>query len=100
LITVSLVFIFEIARMVLLPSLRAWAYHGIAILFSSAIGGFATFKRFGEHERANSLVSSIEDRYRLLFECSPTGAYLISEDGRFLDCNLSFCRIFGYTKRE
>ena len=100
LIAVSLVFIFEIARMVLLPSLRAWAYHGIAILFSSAIGGFATFRRFGERERTNSLASSIEDRYRLLFECSPTGAYLISEDGRFLDCNLSFCRIFGYTKRE
>ncbi len=41
-----------------------------------------------------------EDRYRLLFEKSLTGAYRTTLDGRILDCNVSFCRMFGYTSRE
>ena len=41
-----------------------------------------------------------EDRYRLLFEKSLTGAYRTTLAGTILDCNVSFCRIFGYTSRE
>ncbi len=41
-----------------------------------------------------------EARYRLLFERNLAGVYRTTEDGRILDCNDAFARIFGYTSRE
>lgn len=91
--------IFEMAKTPIFPSVQIWVSHGITILFSSALAGVAVFVMFTRHERANHHTASIEARYRMLFESSPMGAYLISHDGRILDCNLSFCRIFGFSTR-
>ena len=41
-----------------------------------------------------------ETRYRLLFERSLAGLYRSTVDGRLLDCNEAFSRIFGYPSRE
>jgi two-component system, sensor histidine kinase and response regulator len=41
-----------------------------------------------------------EARYRLLFERSLAGLYRSTLDGRLLDCNEAFSRIFGYPSRE
>ena len=41
-----------------------------------------------------------EKRYRTLFERNLAGVYRSTLDGRILDCNESFARIFGYTSRE
>jgi diguanylate cyclase (GGDEF)-like protein/PAS domain S-box-containing protein len=41
-----------------------------------------------------------EQRYKMLFERSLTGAYRSTLEGRILDCNVSFCHMLGYTSRE
>ncbi len=41
-----------------------------------------------------------EKRYRALFERNLAGVYRSTMDGRMLDCNESFARIFGYSSRE
>ena len=41
-----------------------------------------------------------EKRYRALFERNLAGVYRSTIDGRILDCNESFARIFGYDSRE
>ena len=41
-----------------------------------------------------------EQRYRALFERNLAGVYRSTLEGRILDCNESFARIFGYASRE
>ncbi len=41
-----------------------------------------------------------EKRYRTLFERNLAGVYRSTLEGRMLDCNESFARIFGYASRE
>ena len=41
-----------------------------------------------------------EKRYRTLFERNLAGVYRSTLEGRLLDCNESFARIFGYASRE
>jgi len=41
-----------------------------------------------------------EKRYRTLFERNLAGVYRSTLEGRILDCNESFARIFGYPSRE
>jgi diguanylate cyclase (GGDEF)-like protein/PAS domain S-box-containing protein len=41
-----------------------------------------------------------EARHRLLFERNLAGVYRTTTDGRILDCNDSFARIFGYPSRD
>ncbi|MEP6994571.1 MAG: EAL domain-containing protein [Acidobacteriota bacterium] len=41
-----------------------------------------------------------EQRYRMLFERNLAGVYRSTLDGRIVDCNESFARIFGYASRE
>ncbi|HEX3529147.1 MAG TPA: diguanylate cyclase [Thermoanaerobaculia bacterium] len=41
-----------------------------------------------------------EERYRLLFERNPAGMYRSTIDGRLLDCNEAFIRMFGYPSRD
>ena len=41
-----------------------------------------------------------EERYRRFFERSLSGIYRSTTDGRFVDCNAAFARIFGFDSRE
>lgn len=41
-----------------------------------------------------------ENRYRNLFEQSKDAVYIVARDGAFLDFNLSFSELFGYSKDE
>ena len=41
-----------------------------------------------------------EQRYRLLFEHCFAGAYRTTLEGRILDCNGAYARIFGYASRD
>jgi PAS domain S-box-containing protein len=41
-----------------------------------------------------------ESRYRNLFERNMAGLYVSSLEGQILDCNQTFCEIFGYTRDE
>jgi len=53
----------------------------------------------GRREAEKALRES-EERYRLLFERNLAGVYRTTLDGRVLDCNDAFARIFGYETRQ
>ncbi len=53
-----------------------------------------------ERARAAEALRREEERYRLLFERNPGGVYRSTVDGRLLDCNEAFARMFGYASRE
>ncbi|HUP46116.1 MAG TPA: EAL domain-containing protein [Thermoanaerobaculia bacterium] len=55
---------------------------------------------YTERKRADRRLRESEARYRLLFERNLAGVYRTSVDGRVLDCNEAFARIFGYASRE
>jgi len=50
--------------------------------------------------RSAEMVRESEMRYRQLFERNLAGVYRTSIDGRLLDCNNAFVRIYGYESRE
>ena len=50
--------------------------------------------------RSAEMVRESEMRYRQLFERNLAGVYRTSIDGRLLDCNNAFARIYGYESRE
>jgi two-component system sensor histidine kinase/response regulator len=49
--------------------------------------------------QANELRAS-EERYRSLFQRSLAGVFQCFSDGRIVDCNDAFARIYGFTSRE
>ena len=53
-----------------------------------------------EQSRAQREAEASEMRYRTLFEGNLAGVFRSSVDGRLLDCNDSFARIFGYASRD
>ena len=53
-----------------------------------------------EQHRADQSLRVSEARYRMLFERNLAGVFRSTLDGRILDCNESFARIFGYSSPE
>ncbi|MEO8432489.1 MAG: EAL domain-containing protein [Acidobacteriota bacterium] len=53
-----------------------------------------------ERETAERALRASEIRFRQLFERNLAGVYRTTLDGRLLDCNLAFARIFGYDSPE
>jgi diguanylate cyclase (GGDEF)-like protein/PAS domain S-box-containing protein len=53
-----------------------------------------------EHKRAVEALRASEERYRQLFERNLAGVYRSTIDGKLLDCNDAFVRIFGYESRD
>ena len=53
-----------------------------------------------ERRRAQKVLQEAEERYRLFFEDDLTGDYTTTFDGRILDCNPAFLRIFGFSSKE
>jgi len=49
--------------------------------------------------RAEQALRASEERYRLLFERNLAGVFRTSLDGRILECNDAFARIYGYANR-
>jgi diguanylate cyclase (GGDEF)-like protein/PAS domain S-box-containing protein len=52
-----------------------------------------------ERRRAEEAVRASERRYRLLFERNLAGVFRNTANGRILDCNDAFAKIFGYSSR-
>ncbi|HEU5250862.1 MAG TPA: PAS domain S-box protein [Thermoanaerobaculia bacterium] len=50
-----------------------------------------------EQRRAEHAVRASESRYRTLFERNLAGVFRITLDGKILECNEAFARIFGYS---
>ena len=53
-----------------------------------------------ERRRDQEAIRRSEERYRKLFERNLAGVFRSTDDGRFLDCNDAFARMFGYTREE
>lgn len=53
-----------------------------------------------EHKRAVDALRASEERYRQLFERNLAGVFRSTIDGKLLDCNEAFVRIFGYESRD
>jgi PAS domain S-box-containing protein len=77
-----------------------WTSHVVTILFTVLVTVVATLAVLKREERLCREIALNEERYKLLFEKSLTGAYRITLDGRILDCNVSYCLILGYATRE
>ncbi len=65
-----------------------------------AVGRVWSFRDVSERKRAEDALRASETRYRTLFERNLAGVYRTTLDGRILDCNESFARMFGYGTRE
>ncbi|MBP1619864.1 MAG: Phytochrome, two-component sensor histidine kinase [Acidobacteria bacterium] len=52
-----------------------------------------------DRKRTEEALRSSERRYRRLFEQSLLGVYRSTVDGRLLDCNDAFVRVYGYESR-
>ena len=53
-----------------------------------------------ERLNAQRALRDSEAQYRLLFERNLAGVFRSTLDGRFIDCNESFARMYGYSSRE
>jgi PAS domain S-box-containing protein len=50
--------------------------------------------------RAERALRESEQRYRLLFERNLAGVFRTTPEGKIVDCNEAFARIFGYARRD
>ena len=69
-------------------------------LYAGRPGRLAAVRDITEAKRAEKALRASGERYRLLFERNLSGVCRATLDGRILDCNESFARIFGYMSRE
>ena len=53
-----------------------------------------------ERKQAEVALRASEERYRFLFERNLAGVFQSTLDGRILDCNGAFVRMFGYDSKE
>jgi two-component system, cell cycle sensor histidine kinase and response regulator CckA len=53
-----------------------------------------------EWRRTQEALRESERRYRTLFEESIDGVYSVLREGEITDANTSFCKLFGYTRKE
>lgn len=90
----------EVLKMGIFPGIGIWASHTVTVIVAIAVVSIASFVALKRDRQLRIAMAESERRYTLLFEKSLTGAYRTSIDGTVLDCNVSFCRLFGYASRE
>jgi PAS domain S-box-containing protein len=53
-----------------------------------------------ERRRAAQALLESEERFRAVFEHAPSGICVTGMDGRFIQVNMAFCRMVGYSEQE
>lgn len=96
----AIMLLFESLKMLLNSEMGLWTSHIFTILFTILITVCVTLVVLKREERLRRALILNEERYTLLFEKSLTGAYRASLAGQILDCNVTFCQMFGYETRE
>jgi len=77
-------------------SVREWSASEIEALKTAADTLAAAIQR----ETVGEALQASEQRFRQLFERNLAGVYRTTLDGKILDCNDAFARIFGFHTRE
>ncbi len=72
----------------------------LARLAPSIEGALEKYRVQAEAAEAERALRDSEARYRHLFERNLAGVYRSTTNGRVLDCNEAFARIFGFDSRE
>ncbi len=87
--------VLELSAAAFYPSLRAWFFYAVPLLCTLLLIAATNFSIIKKEERLRLQIALCE-----LFERCLVGVYRATLDGRILDCNFSFCQIFGYASRE
>ncbi len=76
----------------------AWVLFDSALLLDRSGTPFmqATAIDISERKRAEDQMRSSEQRYRTLFEKTVAGVAIVTMDGRIVDCNDAWARMFGH----
>ena len=69
-------------------------------LDAEPVGRVWSFRDATARVRAEEALRKSETRYRTLYERNPAGFYRSSFDGRILECNTAFARMFGFAYAE
>ena len=89
-----------------LDLIRGGVSHPEVVLISGAAGSVVIcfFSRLLLTQRRQfktfALLQSSEQRYRSLFDRNLAGVFRTTLDGKYLDCNEAYARIYGYASRE
>jgi PAS domain S-box-containing protein len=82
-------------------NITALGITSIALGTMGVLVAASLFSLVGRRMSAQSrVIAASEKRYRQFFERSLSGAYRATLDGRLVDCNLAFARVFGRETRE
>lgn len=92
--------VLELSAMFFYPSLRAWFFYAVPLLCTMLLITATNFSIIRKEAQLRLQIALSEGSYHMLFEKSLVGTYKATLDGRILDCNFSFCQIFGYASRE
>lgn len=64
------------------------------------LGVFGIARDITERKKAEADLKASEEKYRSFFENDLSGDFVTTPDGKLLDCNIQFARIFGYESVE
>jgi diguanylate cyclase (GGDEF)-like protein/PAS domain S-box-containing protein len=98
-LTFCIMFVFEVAKQALRPTITIWTSHVITILFATLVAAVLSFTVLRKEERSKEMLQNSENKYRVLFEDSADANWLMDEKG-FLDCNSAALQMFGYSADE
>lgn len=81
--------------------LRWFSQVASLVLADGTPTGFRIIARdITDRKKAEDRLHDSEERYRQFFENDLTGDYISTPDGKLLECNPAFLKIFGFASRE
>lgn len=113
-ITLVMMTLYESVKQILMPDISIWGSHTITIVFTTLLATVVSYfvlKQFhrnyqdrlseiGHRRAAQEALKSSEEKYRLLFEQSRDAIVIATSEGRFIDVNPAYERLFGYRREE
>jgi PAS domain S-box-containing protein len=110
----GLMIAFELCKQFFFPSISIWQSHVVTIIFTTLLAVCAAYlvsrklaavsqqlqAELVQRQKMTQVLEDSYQRYRSLFENNKAGVFRCTLEGRFLDCNEAFARMFGYTREE